>query len=104
MIQYRLLHNFNKNKKVRILVFSRKGDNEMELIAQIGFWHWFMLTMILVVMEFIRPGTFFLWLAIASGCVSVVTFINPAMAWSVQLMVFAIFSFAHQAYPIGRLR
>ena len=47
-------------------------------LAQIEFWHWWILAVVLLGLEALLPGTFFLWMGVAS--------------WQVQLLIFAVLS------------
>jgi len=58
----------------------------------ITFWHWWILALILLVLEILAPGTFFLWMGVGAGVVGVILLIAPDLGWEYQLMVFAVFS------------
>ncbi|HEY0720079.1 MAG TPA: NfeD family protein [Gammaproteobacteria bacterium] len=62
-------------------------------------WHWWILAMILLVLEVFAPGTFFLWLGVAAMVVGLVVLIIP-MGWELQLLLFAILSVA--SVSLGR--
>lgn len=61
-------------------------------VETLTFWHWFILAVVLLVLEVFAPGTFFLWMGIAAGVVGAILFFAPDLGWEYQLMVFAIFS------------
>ena len=58
----------------------------------ITFWHWFILAIVLLVLEVFAPGAVFLWMGIAAAVVGVILFFAPDMGWEYQLMVFSIFA------------
>ncbi len=62
------------------------------LFAQVDYWHWWILGVLLVVLEVFAPGTFFLWLAIAAGINGVVLWLFPAFGWEYQILLFSLLS------------
>lgn len=62
----------------------------MEL--ELTYWHWWIIGVILIVLEIFAPGAFFLWMGIAAAVVGVVLLVAPDMGWEYQFMIFAIFS------------
>jgi len=73
----------------------------MEWLQQVEFWHWWVAAVVLLILEVFAPGAFFLWLAIAAGVLGLVVMAVPAMAWDMQLLVFAVLSVA--AVVLGRV-
>lgn len=73
----------------------------MEWLQQVEFWHWWIAAVVLLILEVFAPGAFFLWLAIAAGVLGLVLMALPAMAWDMQLLVFAVLSVA--AVVLGRV-
>lgn len=61
-------------------------------LEQLSYWHWWVLGVVLVILEIFSPGVFFLWLGIAAGLVGLVLFLWPAIGWPAQLLLFALFS------------
>ena len=53
-------------------------------------WFWFVLALVLGGLEMALPGVIFIWLAIASVIVGGVVFIDPAISWEVQFVVFSV--------------
>ena len=78
------------------------------LQGDIEFWHWWVLAILLILVEILAPGTFFLWLGLAAGVVGLLLLIFPDLAWQLQLLIFAVLAigtvFAGRAwlkrYPI----
>jgi membrane protein implicated in regulation of membrane protease activity len=59
---------------------------------ELTYWHWWIVAIVLIVLEVFAPGAFFLWMGISAGIVGVVLLIAPDMGWEYQFMIFAIFS------------
>ncbi len=73
------------------------------LFAQLEFWHWLSFAMLLLVLEILSPGAFFLWLGIAAGSLALVLYIKPGLTWQNQIMIFALLSVASiVGWRIGR--
>ena len=65
----------------------------MEVIfGDLTHWNWFIIGLILIVLEVFLPSTFFLWMAIGAVLVGTVLLIEPALSWELQLTIFALFS------------
>jgi membrane protein implicated in regulation of membrane protease activity len=61
----------------------------------VDFWHWWVLAVVLVVIEIIAPGTaYFIWMGVAAGITGVVLMLAPALSWEWQLLIFSVFSIA----------
>lgn len=56
------------------------------------FWHWWIAGVLLLGLELLVPGTFFLWMGAAAGIVGAVLLFLPNLAWQVQLLTFAVLS------------
>lgn len=57
----------------------------------LGQWAWFVLAGILLLLELVSPGVFFLWLAIAAALTGLVDTIY-ALPWQAELLLFAALS------------
>jgi len=64
----------------------------MGLFDSATYWHWWVLGVILVVLEVFSPGAFFLWMAISAGIVGLATLLLPELGWEIQILIFALFS------------
>ena len=62
------------------------------LFAQVQFWHWWSLGIVLLVLETFAPGAIFLWIGISAGIVGLVLLVAPGLAWQTQLIAFAVLS------------
>ena len=61
---------------------------ELELV----FWNWWVLALVLLVIELLAPGFFFLWMA-ASGLVTgCLLFLIPAIGMELQIVIFSVLS------------
>ncbi|HKF72429.1 MAG TPA: NfeD family protein [Stellaceae bacterium] len=69
------------------------------LVLSLGYWDWFILGAILLVLEIIAPGTFMLWLGLSAFLVGAISLVID-WSWQVQLVTFAAFSVA--AIPLWR--
>ncbi len=64
----------------------------MEWINDIIYWHWLTLAVVLIILEILMPGAYFLWMGISAAVVGAVLFIFPTTTLLVQVLIFAILS------------
>ncbi len=64
------------------------------LFQHVDHWSWWILAIVLVVLEVFAPGTFFLWLGIAAAVVGALLLLAPGMGWEYQIVIFAAISVA----------
>ena len=62
------------------------------MLEEIVFWNWWVFALVLIIVEVLVAGTFFLWMGISAGLVGLVLFFMPDLGWEIQLSLFAIFS------------
>jgi membrane protein implicated in regulation of membrane protease activity len=62
----------------------------MEFLENAEFWHWWVLGIVLIVIETMAPGTFFLWMGVSAGIVGLVMLAAPEITWEFQFLVFAV--------------
>jgi len=62
------------------------------MLEQLDYWHWWVIGIILIILELFLPGAFFLWMGIAAGVVGMILLISPEMGWQYQFIVFAVVS------------
>lgn len=62
------------------------------LIGQLDFWHWFILAIVLLVLEILLPTSYMLWMAIGAAVTGALTWLAPDIPWQGQLVSFAIAS------------
>jgi len=68
------------------------------MLEQLGYWHWFIFAVALLILEIFAPGAFFLWMGAAAAVVGALLWIIPGMAWEAQLLIFAALSIASIIY------
>jgi membrane protein implicated in regulation of membrane protease activity len=73
-------------------------------LGGVTYWHWWVLGIVLVILEIFSPAAFFLWLGIAAGLVGGLLLILPSLTWEWQLLAFAVFSVASVAAGRGYLQ
>ncbi len=56
------------------------------------YWNWWLLGVVLMVIEAIAPGFFFLWMGVAALLVGLVLTLLPELAWTYQVLLFALLS------------
>jgi membrane protein implicated in regulation of membrane protease activity len=63
----------------------------MQLIYSLGPWNWFILAVVLLVLETVIPGVHFLWFGIAAIVIGLLAFATE-IAWQWQVLAFALLS------------
>lgn len=58
----------------------------------VEFWHWWAFGALLLVVELLAPGMFFLWMAESAVVTGVLLLLYPALTWEFQLVVFSVLS------------
>lgn len=58
----------------------------------IVFWHWWVLAVLLLGIEILAPGFFFLWLSLSGFVVGSILLLFPSTSLEIQLLFFATFS------------
>lgn len=53
------------------------------------FWHWWIVAVVMLVLELLAPGIFFLWTGLAAAVTGVVVLFLPGLAWEIQALLFA---------------
>lgn len=56
------------------------------------FWYWWALALILLVLEMLTPGFFFMWLAVSGFVTGFLVWLVPALSMNAQVSVFSVFS------------
>lgn len=66
--------------------------------AATGIWAWWIIGMLLIGIEILAPGTFFLWFGLAAFAVGAVTMVlgteSVIWGWQAQIMTFAVLALA----------
>lgn len=63
-----------------------------EFMQSLDFWHWWVLGILLVILEMFSPGVFMLWMGIAAFIVGIIVWAEPGILWEWQLLIFALLS------------
>jgi len=61
-------------------------------LDQLGYWHWWILAAVLIILEVFAPGAFFLWLGLAAGAVGALVYFAPSLGWEYQVLAFSVLS------------
>ncbi|WP_333874393.1 NfeD family protein [Methylobacter sp.] len=59
---------------------------------EIVFWNWWVLALILLVVELLAPGFFFLWMAASGFITGCLLFLIPAIGMELQVAIFSVLS------------
>lgn len=70
-----------------------QGEAKMNFIAELGAWNWFILAIILVVLESAIPGIYFVWFGLAATLVGFIA-LATGIDWQWQILIFGVLSFA----------
>lgn len=54
------------------------------------YWNWLLFGVVLLVIELLAPGTFFLWMGVAAFCVGLLLIPFPGLGWQYQWLIFAL--------------
>jgi membrane protein implicated in regulation of membrane protease activity len=65
----------------------------VQLLYSLGPWNWFILGVVLLVLETVIPGVHFLWFGIAAFIIGLLAFALD-LAWQWQVLAFALLSVA----------
>lgn len=60
----------------------------------IVFWHWWAFGALLLAIELLAPGMYFLWMAESAFVTGVLLWVEPELAWETQLVWFSALSVA----------
>jgi membrane protein implicated in regulation of membrane protease activity len=58
------------------------------IIDTLGPWTWIVAGLILLALEVVLPGTFFLWFGVSAIVIGIVALIFPALAWQAEVIAF----------------
>ena len=67
----------------------------MAIVAELGSWLWWIIGLVLLILEIILPGVFMLWFGIAAiivGTISLTLGESALWPWQAQLIAFAVLS------------
>lgn len=69
-------------------------DAVITFFAEMPFWYWWVLALILLVIELLTGSTYFLWPAIAAAAAGLFSLGPMSDAWQLQLLLFATLTIA----------
>lgn len=56
------------------------------------FWYWWVVAVVLLSVEMLSPGFFFLWMGFSAFVTGLLLFLMPFMSLEVQMLIFAVLS------------
>ena len=56
------------------------------------FWYWWVIALVLLVIEILAPGFFFLWMSISGFVTGMLVLLIPVISMNVQVLVFSVLS------------
>lgn len=63
-----------------------------EYLQHLSYWDWLALGTLLLILEVFGAGGYLLWIGVAAAGVGVVTFLVPALPWTLQFLLFGLLS------------
>lgn len=76
-------------------------DMILQWLDTLTFWHWMVLGGVLIVIELLAPGIWFLWLGIGAIATGLVVLFAFELTWQIQAVIFSGFSVV--SIIIGRM-
>ncbi|MEJ1336960.1 MAG: NfeD family protein [Candidatus Sedimenticola sp. (ex Thyasira tokunagai)] len=64
----------------------------MSWLEGVTYWQWWVLAVLLIILEVFSPGAFFLWMGVSAGVVGLILMLVPGLEWEYQILIFAVFS------------
>ncbi|QSA96481.1 NfeD family protein [Methylococcus sp. EFPC2] len=64
------------------------------MMREIVFWHWWAFGALLLILELLAPGMFFLWMAEAAGVTGLLLWMFPTLPLEYQVIAFSVMSIA----------
>lgn len=61
-------------------------------LTLLTYWHWFILALVLVILELALPGVVFLWIGIAAAITGVIKLFFSGLGWEYQVLLFGVLS------------
>ena len=58
----------------------------------LDFWSWWILALLLFVLELAAPGIVFLWMALAAAVTGIIVWVAPDLSWQMAFVIFALLS------------
>ncbi|MEX6500906.1 NfeD family protein [Pseudomonas zhanjiangensis] len=73
-------------------------------LQQLSFWDWLAFGTLLLILEVFGAGGYLLWVGIAAAAVGVLTYLFPALPWTLQFVLFGVLSVLTAVYWWRRQR
>lgn len=67
-------------------------DDLLQWLDALTFWHWMVLGAVLIVIELLAPGIWFLWLGIGAIATGLVVLFVAELTWQIHAVIFSGFS------------
>ncbi len=64
----------------------------MDILSSLVYWHWWIIALVLLILEILVPAIFFVWLSLAAAAVGILMLIWPGLNWEIQLTGFSLLS------------
>ncbi len=64
-----------------------------DFIYSLGAWNWFIVAVLLLVLETVVPGVHFVWFGVAAAIVGIIALVS-GIGWEIQLIIFALVAMA----------
>lgn len=65
-----------------------------EYFATLLFWHWWILALVMIIIEMMAPGFFLMWIGAAAAVTGLITMIAPSLPWEAQFVLFGVLAIA----------
>ena len=63
------------------------------ILQELDHWHWWIIGVVLLILEVFAPGAFFMWMGAAAGVTGLLV-LTLSIGWKAQWLVFAVVSVA----------
>lgn len=63
-----------------------------EILADLQYWHWWVLGIVCLTIEIFAPGAIFIWFAASAALLGVLLLILPDLSWQIQIALFSALS------------
>lgn len=64
----------------------------VQFFSEFGHWHWWVIGILLAILEVFAPGVVFIWLGLAAIVTGGLAFLVPGLDWTLQFVVFGVLS------------
>ena len=64
----------------------------MEFLTELNHWTWWVAGVVLLVVEMLVPGAFFMWMGISALVTGGALWLFPELSWTAQLSLFSVLS------------